>query len=200
MGKVLILGSGEMGKQIHHFLTHYSEHVVYGFLDDFDKSESVLGKINHIDDYKNIIDYLAIGIGYNHLNFKADLFLKFKNKGFEFLTYIHPTSSVDKTASIGEGSLIYPGVIIDQGVKVGDNTIINNGAILSHDCQIGSHSFIAPGVVFSGNCNLGNKCFIGSGTIFKDHISVVDEVVIGAGSLVIKSIEKNGQYFGHPIG
>ena len=38
-----------------------------------------------------------------------------------------------------------------------------------------------------------------SGTILKENISIVDEVVIGAGSLVLKSIDIKGTYFGHPI-
>lgn len=193
------MGSGSLGMQIHHFLKWYSDHEVLGFLDDYDQSPGVLGKLDQVGYFRDKIDLIALGIGYKHLGFKENLFGKLKEEGFDFVTFIHPSSVIDKSASIGEGCIIYPGVIIDQGVKIGQNTLINNGVIVSHDSAIGYHSFIAPGVVFSGSCLIGNKCFIGSGTILKENISIVDEVVIGAGSLVLKSIDKKGTYFGHPI-
>lgn len=199
MGKVLILGAGELGKQIRHFVSNCSEHQFVGFLDDFGSAEDILGKMSEIDTFKDQIDYVAIGIGYFHLEFKNRLFKQLKEKGFDLLTFVHPSCIVDATAKIGEGSILFPGVIVDQRSQIGQNTILNCGVIVSHDCNIGDHSFVAPGVVFSGRCTLGDMCFVGSGSVLKNDVSITENVTIGAGSLVLKSIEKNGKYFGHPV-
>lgn len=199
MGKVLILGAGELGKQIRHFVSNCSGHQFVGFLDDFGSSEDILGKMSEIETFKDQIDYVAIGIGYLHLEFKSHLFKQLKEKGFDFLTFVHPSCIVDNTAIIGEGSILFPGVIVDQGSQIGQNTILNCGVIVSHDCNVGDHSFVAPGVVFSGRCNLGDMCFVGSGSVLKNDVCITENVTIGAGSLVLKSIEKHGKYFGHPV-
>ena len=75
---------------------------------------------------------------------RAELFEKFKAKGFLFLNVNHPSAVIAKDVVLGEGVQIMAGAVIQTGVVIGDNAIINTRASVDHDCHIGSHVHIAP--------------------------------------------------------
>ena len=205
MKKVIIIGAGALGQQFCHFITHYSDEEVVGWVDDKKKIGSqVLGipvlssieKLNLLD--SNLFDHLAVGIGYRHLEFKYDLILKLKKHGLSLYTYIHPTAYVDQSAILDEGVFIYPNVTVDQRVKIESGVLLNNNVVVSHDSIIGSCSFIAPSVTTSGNVQIGKKCFIGTGTVIKDEAKITSSVQLGAGTLVVNNLEHSGTYVGGP--
>ncbi|NGP78141.1 hypothetical protein G3570_15970 [Balneolaceae bacterium YR4-1] len=205
MKKVLIIGAGVLGQKFNHFITHYSEDEVVGWVDDTKKiDEKVLGKpvMSGIENlYKldsNLFDCVAIGIGYKHLEFKLDLILKLKEERFQLYTYIHPTAYVDITAEIGEGVFIGPNSTVDKGVKIKSGVIITKNVVVSHDSIIGACSLLAPSVTTSGYVEIGETCFIGTGTIFKDGVNITNSVQTGAVTLIVNNIESSGIYVGGP--
>lgn len=82
---------------------------------------------------------------------------------------VHPTSDVNKDASIGDGSSIWQhvqimadaiigkncilgkGVFIDSDVKIGDNVKIQNYVSIFHGVKINSGVFIGPHVCFTND-------------------------------------------------
>lgn len=202
--RVAIIGAGDLGQQIAHFISHSKDKESVGFFDDFCKEKSccsipVLGKIEDIQSkyVENKFDSLIIAIGYAHLKFKDDLFLKLKTL-IPFETIIHPSAIVDSSAKIMEGSVIYPGCIIDQRVTISPNTLLNLGVIISHDTKIGRSNFIGPGVVFSGFCETSEHVFVGSNSTIKNSIRITKDVKIGSGANVVKNISAEGIYYGNP--
>jgi len=125
-------------------------------------------------------------------------FEKLKKIGFHIPVIVSKASIIDKTVSIGNGTVIMPGVIINAGSKIGENCIINTGAIIEHDCSIGNHSHIAPGVILSGTVNVGNLTHIGTGTKVIQTIQISERTIIGAGSTIVKNIDEPGLYYGTP--
>ncbi len=130
---------------------------------------------------------------------RRTVFNKFRERGYEFLTLIHPTAWVGSEVSLGEGVQIMAGVRIQPGCQIRSNSIINTGATIDHDSEIGDHVHIAPGVTVCGSVKIGEKSLIGAGSTIIQKIILGPETLIGAGSLVIHSFESGGiKAFGVP--
>src|SRR3546814_8377069 len=116
--RLVIIGAGDLGQQIAHYVTTDDGFEVVGFYDDFQKTGSVvngvivLGSINEIAEHysKSLFDELIIGIGYKHLSFIEELYHRFKIH-IPLATIVHASCILDPTAIIGEVTYIYPGCI-----------------------------------------------------------------------------------------
>lgn len=205
MNKTLaIIGSGNLGQQIAHFAisdNHYSNVV---FFDDFTNKTKinnfkVEGKIKDILEKfnKNIFDEIIIGIGYNHMNLREDLY-KYFSKKIPFGKIIHSSCIVDNTSIVAEGCVLYPNSYIDARVLILSNTIINLSCTISHDSTIESHCFLAPRVAIAGFVKIDKKCFIGINSTIIDSIKIYENVKLGGGTVVIKDIIDSGVYAGNP--
>lgn len=136
--------------------------------------------------------YLVNGLGSispegNQIRFR--LYAQYKNLGYDFLTLIHPSAVVAKTAKIGEGVQIMAGVIIQPNVVIGENTIINTRSSIDHDCHIGHSVHIAPGVTLSGNGSVHDQALLGVGSVMIQGISIGERAMVCAGSVVVNNIE-----------
>lgn len=110
--------------------------------------------------------------------------------GAEFSIIKADQSYVDKSAIIGEGTIIAPGAIITTDVIIGAHSIINIATTISHGCNIGSFTTLSPGVHIGGNVNIGEGVFVGIGAIISNGLSIAPGSVIGAGAVVVKNIVK----------
>ena len=206
MIKVAIIGAGDLGKQVLNYIKLSATHTAVGFFDDYKKKGDsfsgslILGGLNEIESVyaENKFDQLFIAIGYKHLSFKKELFLKFKNK-IPFATIIHPSCIVDSSVKIGEGCIIYAGTVLDLNVKIGENVLVNLNTTIAHDSIVNAHSFISPSVSIAGFVNIGEKNIIGINTTIIDNIVTTKDVQTGGGAVVIKNIETSGLYVGNPV-
>lgn len=206
MKRIVIIGAGDLGQQIAHFVTTDNQFDVVGYVDDWQQKgalvmgKPVLGCINELLTLYNegLFDEILIGIGYKHFEFRKSLFLKYKDK-IPFATFVHSSCYVDPTAEIGEGVVIYPRCIIDRNAHIKDNVFINWGSGIGHDAVLESHSFVAAMVLVAGLAHVGEMCMIGNGTVTIDHIFIADSTTIGGGAVVVKNIDvPNGIYVGNP--
>jgi sugar O-acyltransferase (sialic acid O-acetyltransferase NeuD family) len=206
MKRLAIIGSGDLALQIAHYALSDNKLVPVGFFDDFENIGSIknnypiLGKLCEIQQaYElGLFDYLMVGIGYNHMDKRADIFNYFKNIEIPFATIIHSSCFIDKSSRIAEGVFMYPGCIIDMNVIIEENAIINLGTIVSHDSIIGSHSFISPGVNVAGFVKIGSKVNLGIGSCVIDNITIGDSVRTGAGAIITNNLLVAGLYIGTP--
>ncbi|MDQ1857437.1 acetyltransferase [Chryseobacterium sp. WLY505] len=206
MKRIAIIGSGHLGQQILHHIQTDTDDKVVGFFDDFlEKGNSVKdlpilgGKEDVISVFQqDIFDEIIIAIGYNHLEFKKQIFETFKNK-IPFYTFIHSASYIDPSAKIGEGSVIYPDCMIDQNVKIGDNVLINISCSIAHDSLIGNHCFLSPAVAVAGFVSVSQQCILGINSTVIDNIHISEKVQLGGGAVVIKNISESGLYVGNPV-
>lgn len=203
--RIAIIGAGELGHQIRHYAEVEGKWLPVGWFDDFANCDSiidglpVLGKISDIEQLysEDRFDALIIGIGYKHLQFRSELYARFKGK-IPFVSVIASPGYIDSTAEIEEGCMIYPGCIIDKGVVIEPNSLLNLRVVVSHDSHIGGSSFLAPGVLLAGFSEIGRECFIGAGAMVRDSVKVTDRCVVGIGSVVVKDIVESGVYVGNP--
>ena len=109
--KLLIIGAGELGKQIFSINEESKNYDVVGFLDDFKKDRTfmnlpILGGLSALEDLRQrgVFDKIMIGIGYDHLKIRDVLHQKFKE--IPFGSVVHPRATVESTATVGSGSVI----------------------------------------------------------------------------------------------
>jgi len=119
---------------------------------------------------------------------RQEVYKKFTEAGFKFLTLISPHAFVSPSVEIGSGVQIMAGSIIQTGCKIGDNSIVNTGAIVDHGCQIGRHNHLAPGATLSGEVVTAEGVHIGTGATLIQGIQIAAFSIIGAGAIVTKSV------------
>ena len=205
MKRLAIIGSGDLAKQIAHHAVHDRHYQIIGCFDDFiPKGEYsnelfILGNLDSILDCfaKNLFDELIIGIGYNHMKLRNDLFNRFE-KTIPFGTMIHSSCIIDKSAKLGKGTIIYPGCNIDMNAEIGNNCLLYNGCIIAHDSKVSNNTIFSPGVKIAGFCKIGKNIILGIGTIISDHIIIANDVKTGAGAVVVKNLDESGLYIGIP--
>jgi UDP-3-O-[3-hydroxymyristoyl] glucosamine N-acyltransferase len=78
---------------------------------------------------------------------------------------VHPTATVDATASLGRDVYIGPHSVVEQGATVGDGAVLLAGVYVGHRAHIGAETLLNPNVVVRYECVLGKRVIIHSGTV-----------------------------------
>lgn len=206
MKRVLIIGAGELGQQIAHYLSESAEHTIVGYVDDWANTGDifcgypVLGCIKDTEMlyHQRVFDELLIGIGYKHFNVRKQLFDQYKSI-IPFATYLHSSSYIDSTSRIGSGVVVLPGCVIDYEAVLQDNLFVYSGCVIGHNTQIGAHSILSLSVTTGGFSQVGDSCFLGLKTCVSDNVIIANHTFCGAGTNVIKDIlVENGVWVGNP--
>ena len=129
---------------------------------------------------------------------REKLFQIIKEIGFTIPCIIDTTSTVSKTARLGEGVYIGKKAIVNANSQIGDCSIINTGAIIEHDCTIGSFVHVSTGALLCGEVCVGHYTHIGAGTVIRQQIKVGCRSLIGIGSTVVKDIPDKVVAYGNP--
>ncbi|GGW22073.1 acetyltransferase [Arenibacter certesii] len=115
-----------------------------------------------------------------------------------FVSLLHPSATLSKTATIDTNVLISAGAIVNALSNIGIGAIINTGAIVEHECTIKAFAHIAPGATLAGNVTVGKRSFIGAGAVVKQGVTIGNDVIVGAGAVIIKDIPDNLTVVGNP--
>ncbi len=205
MTRLLIIGGGELGRQVIHWAMTTGRHEIAGFADDnMPKGETqeghpVLGAIADVPRLfrEGCFDEAFIAIGYMHFPKRRDIYTLLTEAGIPLATIIAPQVYIDPTARIGQGVIVYPGTVIDRETIIEDNVVINLRCVIAHNTEIGRHSFLCPNVTIAGFTQIGHSCFLGCSSTIADNVSVTDNVVVGAASLIRHDITEQGVYTGY---
>lgn len=103
-------------------------------------------------------------------------------------------------------------VCIGNDVEIGANTCIDRGALqdtviedgvkldnliqIGHNVRVGRHTAMAGCVGVAGSATIGAHCTVGGGAVVLGHLTLGDGVNISAATVVMRSIQKPGQYTG----
>lgn len=116
----------------------------------------------------------------------------------KYVTAIHPSAIISKTAFVDEGSVVMQGAIVQTCAKIGKHCIINTGASVDHDCLIGDFVHVAPHATVAGGVDVGECSWIGAGAVIKQYIKIGKNCMIGAGAVVVKDVPDNTTVVGVP--
>lgn len=111
---------------------------------------------------------------------------------------VHPSASVDRSSSLGQGVSVNRLVAIGFGVSVGKHCQINRSASVGHECNIEDFVTVGPGAVIASGVTLRRGTFVGAGAVILEGLEIGSNAVIGAGSVVVRPVESLALHAGNP--
>ena len=110
----------------------------------------------------------------------------------------HPSSTVSKTASVGEGTVVMAGAAINADAAIGKHCIINTSAVVEHECVIGDYVHLSPNVTLCGNVTVGEGTHMGAGSIAIPGVKIGSWCTVGAGAVLIRDVPNGSTVVGNP--
>lgn len=202
--KLAIWGASGHALVVAEMVRLQKEYELVGFLDDTNierKNKQFLGLPvydgEQLDELKDLgVNNMILGFGDCQARLK--LHSVAKEKGFSFITAIHPNAVVSQNVEIGEGSVIAAGAVVNPGSKIGCNVIVNTCASVDHECVVKDGAHVCPGVHLGGRVTIGRGTWIGIGTTVTERVKIGDHSIIGAGSLVLRDTPSKAVAYGVP--
>ena len=135
----------------------------------------------------------VIGIGSNRVRRELD-----QRFSIRWANVIHPMAWVDRSAVIGDGTVVFAGGIVQPDVRIGRHAVINTAASADHDCILADYVQLAPGVHLGGGVTIGEGAFIGLGATVNQGVSIGAWALVGAGAAVVKDVPAGCRVLGIP--
>jgi UDP-3-O-[3-hydroxymyristoyl] glucosamine N-acyltransferase len=82
-----------------------------------------------------------------------------------FGTAVHPTSSIDKSATIHKTVCTGPYCVIGKECRIGRGTVLGAHCVVEQGCVIGEDCRIDSGAIIRRRCVIGNRVIIQSGAV-----------------------------------
>lgn len=202
MKDIIIVGAGHLGLDVYSVICEINAvkptWKIKGFLNDYPVDlekyqipEKIIGTIK--DWCPSEGEHYALAIG--SPEGKEKVVQSLKAKGCKFETLISPYAYVNKTAKIGEGSIIMSTTKIAHCVKIGDFVVIGD-TTLAVNSSIGDYSNTASYVNIYQDIRIGKRVQIWSHAVVLNHVD--DDAVVGAGSVVVSKVKRGTKVFGNP--
>jgi sugar O-acyltransferase (sialic acid O-acetyltransferase NeuD family) len=176
---------------------------VTGFLDEDPKALEKFSYpykpkwISTIDDY--IVeegDELIMAISDPHA--KSEIVQKLQNKGANFVSFIHPSALIARSAILGEGVIVCPRVRISADAKVGNFVTLNGLSGVGHDVVIEQYTTVSSYVDLTGWVRIEQYVFLGTGARILPRVRIGANSKIGAGATVVRSVAENSIMYTYP--
>lgn len=119
-------------------------------------------------------------------------------KGAHFVTYISPTSIVNETAQIGEGSFICGWSSVSDNVTLGKHVIMHPYTNIGHDAVVKDYATLLSYVFLGGYTEVGQCSTMNPKSMIIPHKKIGDNATVGAGSVVIRNVKDNTSVHGNP--
>lgn len=201
--KILLYGAGGHAKVVIDAIHKGLEYEVIGIVDKQLQEDIFLAGfpiIAEIDVFNVLrqVDGCIVAIGDNWTRSCVVASIKKIRSDVDFVSVVHPFTSIGQNVKIGVGTVILAGAIINSGTSIGDHCIVNTRASLDHDNVLGDFASVAPNVATGGNVVIGNFSALSIGATIIHNIHIGEHTVIGAGALVTKDIPQKIVAFGIP--
>lgn len=197
-GAVFVVGAGGHAKVVISTLQVLG-HVVEAVFDDDPQrigtdvgGVSVKGPVSQLSKEKGARAVVAVGDN----RVRQDLASRFTE--IEWITVVHPDASVDASAKLGPGTVVFAGAVIQPDSEIGAHVIVNTGATIDHDCTVGDFVHVAPGTNLAGEVRVGNGAFLGMGAKALPGVRVGEWAIVGAGSVVVDDVSDGATVMGVP--
>ena len=152
MDKIVIIGSSGHAKVIIDIVEHEARYEIAGLLDRYRKvGEQTLGYqvLGQEEDLPQLLTSHTIrgaivAIGDNSIRSKVTARVREVCPDLQFVSAIHPKTSIAKDVSVAEGTVIMAGVTINPCCSIGQFCILNTNSSLDHDSVMEDFSSLAP--------------------------------------------------------
>jgi len=204
MKKLLIVGAGGFGREMHAWVRQHPDHgrawTFAGFLDDDPAALAPFGAfapVFPLTGHRPAADeLLVVGLGLPKV--KTALLAPLVAAGADFLTFVHPRALVGERVRLGRGVVLCPGAIVSADVELGDFVMVNLNATVGHDARIGAWSTLSGHCDVTGRVQVGERVFMGSRATVIPGKTVGPGAVLGAGAVVITDVPPGATMVGNP--
>jgi len=115
-----------------------------------------------------------------------------------FYNFIHPTSVICRSVTMGFGNVMQAHSVINSNAKLGNHNTLNSACLIGHDTTVGHHNFFAAHSCVGSNVKLGDYNFLGLNATTNNQIEIGSNIMIGMCSNVLKGISSDRVVFGNP--
>lgn len=202
MARLVIFGTGPIGRLAHHYFERDSEHEVAGFTVDAAFRKDGSFQDLPLVDFERVANRfpprdfkMFIAVAYGRLNrLRAEKFFRAKELGYDLVSYISSRCTFLSDTPVGENCFILEDNTIQPFVRIGNNVTLWSGSHIGHDAVIEDHCFITSHVVISGFVHVHPYCFIGVNASLRHEITIAPRTLIGAGAVIMKDTVEDGVY------
>src|SRR5262249_54189670 len=121
-----------------------------------------------------------VAIGDNWVRHEVANRIRREVPDFAFVTVIHPSAQVARSARVAPGTVVMPGAIIAANASIGEFCIVNTKASLDHDGVMGPFSSFAPAVTAGGEVTVKAFAAVLLGANIMHCITIGEHSVVGA--------------------
>lgn len=204
MRRAVIVGAGGFGREIAEQLADLPpDHdvTIGGFLDDNPGALNGLPEglplLGAIDSYPlGPQDHLIIAVGDPSL--RSILAARLKDRGARFMTLVHPTAVVARTARLATGCVVGPHAYVGPHTHLGEMAVVNIYGSLGHDARIGDFSVLSPYATLNGGALLEREVFLGTHSTITGGRRVGERAKVAAGAVVYQDVEPRALAAGNP--
>jgi sugar O-acyltransferase (sialic acid O-acetyltransferase NeuD family) len=205
--KIAIIGAGGLGKEILSILEACNEerpqfeilgfivHAQYGAPGTLVNDFPILGGFDWVSSHAHQVEFVCgVGAPQDRLRLVGEA----RQAGGRFCTVCHPTATLSRTVTLGEGTVLMPLSGLTSSIRIGAHVVVNPGCTIDHDTNIGDFVTLSPGVHIAGHVTIGEGCNIGIGASIIDRRTVGAWSIIGAGAIITNDIPPNVTAVGVP--
>jgi sugar O-acyltransferase (sialic acid O-acetyltransferase NeuD family) len=206
MRNILVIGSSGHARVIIDAVERQNQFRIVGIIDTFKPVGFSCVGYQVLGDELRLIDIIrdhdiyggVIAIGDNWVRHQVADRIRCAVPSFEFVTVIHPSAQVARSARVAAGTVVMPGAIISANADIGECCIVNTKASLDHDGMMGAFSSFAPAVTAGGEVTIKPFAAVLLGANIIHTISIGEHSVVGAGSLVLRDVPDRVVAYGLP--
>lgn len=206
MNDIVIYGAGGFGREVAQLLTDLNEREptwsVLGYIsDDATIHGSTIGDLPVLggsDWVRARTQPLSIAFGVGSPALKRRLVERVRTPHLSFPTLLHPTVTMGKRVSLGEGTIVCAGSVITVDIQLGAFSTVNLCCTIGHDAVLGEYTTMAPSVNVSGNVTVGDGTDLGTGSKVIQGVAIGEWSIVGAGAVVSRDLPANVTAVGVP--
>ena len=204
MKKLLIVGAGGFGREMHAWCRQHPDHgrtwAFEAFLDDNPEALAAFGSFAPVRPLATHLpaadEVFVCGVGLPDV--KQRLVRPLLERGASFLTFVHPSVILGERVVLGRGVVLCPGAILSADITLGEFAMVNLNSTVGHDARIGAWSTLSAQCDVTGHVRLGDRVFMGSKSTVIPRRVVADGVTVGAGAVVIADVPAGVTVVGNP--
>lgn len=203
MSSLFIVGAGGHGKVVADIAESTGRYSEILFFDDSSKAVavgplgySVAGDLSRVSLLASANTDVVVAIG--DARVRRNVSDSLREAGCRIVSLVHPSATVSRHATMGEGTVVMPGAVIGPGSRIGVGVIVNTSASIDHDCVVEDYAHISVGSHLAGTVRIGKGTWIGIGATVINNLNICPGCMIGAGAVVVNDIGEPGTYIGVP--
>ena len=189
----IIIGAGELGKEIYKIFFKDTNKDLSYFVDDDKSKKSLYGKkIINFDDLfksKKKMNYTIAILNQKTRKKIIQKIQKFKNFTPENL--VHDQALMYNGSQFGKGNIFYPCSNINYGSIIGNFNIFQFNSSIGHKTNFKNNNFIGSNSTISSDCRINSDIFIGANSNIMRGVRIKSGAHIAPSSLINKNIDKN---------